>query len=413
MTDPPLQYAFLDMNSYFASVEQQFCPACRGRPVGVIPVDSDRTCCIAVSTEAKRFGVKTGTAVEEARRLCPGIVLIKARPAFYVQVHRRLIDAIERHAPIEKVYSIDEVAIRLLGRQRQPNEALAVAQGMKRQIAADVGRYLTCSVGLAPSRLLAKIACELHKPDGLTVLTTDQLPQRLAHLKLTDLPGINTGMAERLARQDIHDIPALYALDKPALRHIWGSVTGEHYWYGLHGLDMPEPATRRHSIGHGHVLAPELRTDAGAHAMITRLLHKAGHRLRHHGYFAHRLTASVSFLNDTAWHDAIELPACQDTLTLLEHFQRLWGRRPPRCRPPAAAPPIKVQVNLPHLTRADATPGLLFPEAAHRAALARAIDRVNQRHGPHRLYFAGMHSLRQPMDDKIAFGRVPDETLPI
>lgn len=408
-TPPPdplagsLAWLFLDMNSYFAAVEQQFRPELRGRPVGVIPTQTEHTCCIAASVEAKRHGVRTGTMVREARALCPGIQIVKARPDFYVEVHHRIKQAIDKQAPITKVYSIDECSIRLLGRERRDSEAVTLAKRIKRQVAEDVGEYLTCSVGIAPTRLLAKIACELKKPDGLTVLHVDDLPGALTHLQLDDLTGIGRGMLTRLRRHHVHDVETLWQLDKPAMRAVWGGVQGEHYWCGLHGIDAPEVAHHRHSMSHAHILPPELRTEHGARAIMTRLLTKAGHRLRHHGYFTRCLHASIRYESGTRWRDAIDLPTCQDTLTLVEHFHRLWRRRR------VVGKPKKVAIALSGLTAADRTTGLLFPGAHDRQNLAHAMDRINRRFGNHSVYFADMHDTRHAMDDKIAFGRLPDE----
>lgn len=407
-----LNWLFLDMNSYFASVEQQFRPELRGRPVGVVPVEgTDHTCCIAASYEAKRFGIHTGTGVGDARKLCPGIVIVKARPGCYVDVHHELLAAVDRCVPIHKVYSIDEWAVRLVREEREAVHATALAERIKRQIANDVGDVLTCSIGLSPTRLLAKIASDLQKPNGLTVLTPDDLPGRLEHLELTDLCGISDGMRVRLLQHGIRDIRTLYALTKEQARRVWGSVQGEHYWYGLHGIDMPEPTTHRHSMGHAHVMPPELRTDQGAHAMMTRLLHKAAYRLRHHGYFAHHLHASVRYESGLRWGDDIALPACQDTQTILEHFQSIWERRPFYLRDHAEHAPKKVSITLTQLTPSGATAGLLFPAAQRRQDLAHAIDRLNLRYGRDTVYFAGMHQCRHRMDEKIAFGRIPDEAV--
>jgi len=407
-----LNWLFLDMNSYFASVEQQYRPELRGRPVGVVPMaGTEYTCCIAASYQAKQFGVKTGTGVGEARELCPDIALVAARPEFYVQVHHRILGAVDRCAPVHKVYSIDEWAIRLLRDEHKAGHAVKLANRIKRQIADDVGTVLTCSIGLSPTRLLAKIASDLNKPDGLTVLTPDNLLKRLGHLPLTDLTGISDGMLRRLNKHGIFDVPALYALTMREAREVWGSVQGEHYWHGLHGIDMPEQVTHRHSMGHAHVMPPEFRTDPGAHAIMTRLLHKAAYRLRYHGYFAHHLHASVRYNSGVRWGDDIALPSCQDTQTILEHFQRIWLCRPTHlCDNPEHAPK-KVSVTLAKLTPCDATPALLFPGAQRRQDLSHTIDRLNLRFGKETVYFAGMHKCRHKMDEKIAFGRIPDEVL--
>ena len=107
----PLRALYVDFNSYFASVEQQLRPELRGRPVGVLPVLAETTCCIAASYEAKAFGVKTGTPVYEARKRCPGIVLLEARPPLYVEMHHRLVATVESCTPVGRVLSIDEMAV--------------------------------------------------------------------------------------------------------------------------------------------------------------------------------------------------------------------------------------------------------------------------------------------------------------
>src|SRR5882672_10099072 len=106
-----LNWMLIDMNAYFASVEQHLRPELRGRMVGVVPVESEGTCIIAASADAKRLGVRVGTRVREARQLCPEIVLVRARPALYVKIHQAVGRSIDRCAPVHKVYSIDEWAI--------------------------------------------------------------------------------------------------------------------------------------------------------------------------------------------------------------------------------------------------------------------------------------------------------------
>src|ERR1051325_4992956 len=138
---------FLDLNSYFASVEQQVQPGLRGRPVAVAPVVGDSGCCIAVSYEGKKFGVKTGTRVGEARALCPGIEIVDARPRLYVLMHHRVLKAIDRHIPIDKVHSIDEVSCRLDRTQRTAAACEALAAKIKAEIRRTCGVCMRCSIG--------------------------------------------------------------------------------------------------------------------------------------------------------------------------------------------------------------------------------------------------------------------------
>lgn len=175
----PLRWLFLDLNSYFASVEQQLNPALRGRPILVAPVDSDTTVAIAASIEAKKFGIKTGTPVWEAKRLCRDLVVTPARHDKYVEFHDAIVAEIWNHIPVTKVCSIDEVACRLLDNENSEAAAAALAHRIKEGIRANVGQCMTSSVGIAPNRLLAKLASDMMKPDGLVILTADTLPQRL------------------------------------------------------------------------------------------------------------------------------------------------------------------------------------------------------------------------------------------
>ncbi|MEL7089303.1 MAG: type VI secretion protein ImpB, partial [Planctomycetota bacterium] len=289
-----IRWLFLDMNSFFASCEQYDDPALRGRPVGVCPVLAAGGAIIAASYEAKRFGVSM-KRVAEARKLCPQIELRQARPDRYVELHHAVAASIEKHLPITKAWSIDEWAMRLMGDEQQTTTAVALARRIKAQIAADFDGALPCSVGIAPSRLLAKTACECEKPDGLTLLTLDRMPGILSPMKLRDIPGIGSGMDARLRQNDVTTPAELWALSRADCRRIWGSVQGEYFWSAFHGIDPIEPATYRRSMGHAHILPPEFRNEAGAYGIMTRLLCKAIMRCRRDGYFAHRLRVHVSF----------------------------------------------------------------------------------------------------------------------
>lgn len=189
-----LRCLLIDFNAYFASVEQQARPELRGRPVGVVPMMADTTCCIAASYEAKAFGVKTGTQVAEARKLCPDMVFVEARHALYVEFHHRAIAAVDRVAPVERVLSIDEMACGLPMGWSSRERATALALRIKAGLREALGECLRVSVGIAPNVFLAKQASNLQKPDGLVVLDDTDLPGPLLRMKLDDLTGINRGM---------------------------------------------------------------------------------------------------------------------------------------------------------------------------------------------------------------------------
>jgi DNA polymerase-4 len=278
---PRVRWLFLDLNSYFASVEQELQPLLRGRPVAVVPLMADTTCCIAASYEAKAFGVKTGTQVGEAKKMCPGITLVEARHELYVEYHHRIVQAVERFVPVASVMSIDEMACRLIGREQPLLAALDLARRIKAGIREHAGATLRCSIGLAPNRYLSKIASDMEKPDGLVALTPDILEAALLQLKLRDLPGIGARMEKRLHECGIQTMAQLHALDREAMNNVWGGIGGEKLWHWLRGEDF-EDAELEHakSIGNSHVLSPELRNPDGAYAVVSKLLHKTAMRLR-------------------------------------------------------------------------------------------------------------------------------------
>ncbi|MEZ5386738.1 MAG: hypothetical protein R3F13_14595, partial [Prosthecobacter sp.] len=187
---PSVDWLFLDLNSYFASVEQQVRPELRGKPVAVVPVDTDATCAIAASQEAKKFGIKTGTNIGEARRACPDLVTVMASHDVYVDFHHKIIAEVERHFPVHVICSIDEMACKLDAPRRELPVALDLARRIKRGLREHIGECITCSIGLAPNRFLGKVASDMQKPDGLVTLLAEDLPGRLLDLKLRDLCGI-------------------------------------------------------------------------------------------------------------------------------------------------------------------------------------------------------------------------------
>ncbi len=397
-----LKWMFIDMNSYFASVEQHLRPELRNRSVGVIPVESEFTCVIAASHDAKRCGVKVGTRVADARVLCPKIILVKARPNLYVQTHHAILRSIDQCAPIHKVYSIDEWAIELLGNEKKRETAISLGHRVKRQLLHDFSPWLTCSIGVAPTRLLAKIASDLKKPDGLTVLDPSELPDKLDHLSLDDLCGIGRGMLARLSAHNIHTVRDLWAISKQEAVQVWGSVSGAYWWAGLHGYDEPEIPTRRRSMSHENVLDPKFRNEQDAYGIMIRLLCRLGTRLRHDGYFAQYLRIRLKNVHGISWHEEIALPCVQDTPTLLQQFQKLWQHRTQ-----GGAPPIKVGVEVAGLIPEAHVSNSLFSEIEKPRRVSKAIDKINQRWGSSAIYFGPMHTLRHQMDDKIAFGRIP------
>lgn len=401
----PLRALLLDFNSYFASVEQHYRPELRGRPVGVLPVLAETTCCIAASYQAKQFGVKTGTGVREARKLCPGIIFVEARPAEYVKMHHRLMETVDKVIAIGDVLSIDEVACDLTGSWQQEAVITRLAREVKAKICAEVGECLTCSIGIGPNRFLAKTASNMQKPDGLTVIHEADLPDILFRLKLTDLNGIAGAMQERLNRHGISSVEALCHASREQLRRAWGGVEGERYYDRLRGLDIKLPPTRRGSLGHSHVLPPQMRYDGGVYAVLSKLTQKAALRLRAEGYLAGKMAVRVSWRHHSPWESEARFTPMQDTLGFLRILAALWAERPRN------GEPVKASMVFTELSLANQATLPLFGDGMHTPGLDGAFDHVRRRYGNAALCFGGAFLASREAPMRISFTHIPDLVL--
>jgi len=418
-----MNWLFVDMNSYFASVEQNEQPELRGRPVGIVPMMADSTCCSAASYEAKAFGVKTGTMVGDAKRMCPGLVLVEAHHELYVKYHHKIVEAVESCVPVTAVLSVDEMACRLMGRERPLLAAMELGRKVKARIREQVGPMIRSSVGLATNRYLAKVASDMEKPDGLVALPQDILHDALRQLALRDLPGIGSRMEKRLNELGIRTMDDLLALDCEQAGQRWGSVWGERLWHWLQGedFDMDEPAHMK-SLSHQHVLAPEMQTPEKAWAVAHKLLHKAAMRLRAGGLWASSIGLAVGFAvprgekkpvsvygaPTRGWKSELRLCECQDNPTLIAALSRLWAERPAG---PQFDRPYFIGVHLNGLVPNHLHTLNLFDgseEEQNRAKLLAEMDRLNNKYGLSTLAPATMLTAFKAAPTRIAFHTIPE-----
>ena len=420
----PLRWLFLDLNAYFASVEQQERPELRGRPIAIAPVGVETTVAIAASYEAKAHGISTGTPIWEAKRKCPDLIVVSPRHELYVAYHKRIVAEIERHVPVTKVCSIDEVACRLLDNENAPDQVRALSARLKAGIRDNVGDWLRCSVGVASNRLLAKLASDMMKPDGLVVLTADELPQRLYPLALTDSCGIGAKMKARLAKGGVNDIAQLCARRPIDAGSAWGGRDGDRLWFALHGVDLPDKATQERTIGHSHVLAPRNRGRESARLVARRLTLKAASRLRAKDSAARLLILHVRFEPDTngvrgKWNTSVKLPATQDSFRILKALDEAWPRLVAAGAARSGGFRLRmVGVTLANLARVGGEQGSLFErlDPDHELArslrtesLSRAMDTINTRFGRNAVMLGPQTGGRADrIGTNIAFGRIPD-----
>jgi DNA polymerase-4 len=399
-----LRSLLVDFNSYFASVEQQLNPHLRGKPIGVVPMMAETTVCIAASYEAKRFGVKTGTMLKDAKRLCPEILFVEAHHERYVEFHEQAKVAVDSVIPIRKVLSIDEMDCELPPKWREPNAARELALKVKQAIYTQVGEHLRTSVGIGPNTFIAKTASDMMKPDGLVVIEKHELPQRLFGLKLRDLSGIGPSMEARLNRHRITTIEQLASVNKEQLHTIWGSVGGDRMYQRLRGEWIPDLETQTQSISHSHVLPPVERNEDDAYAILNRLTQKAAMRLRKMGYYSARMSVFMKYLNGPTWGKDTQFNETQDTVIFLRALDSAWKQRPPR----KTLKPLAVGMVLHGLVHESEHTGTLFDNEDARHRLYSVIDQLNVKFGKNALYFGGAHQAIDGAPMRIAFNHIPD-----
>lgn len=398
-----LRSLLVDFNSYFASVEQQAEPRLRGKPVGVVPMLADTTVCIAASIEAKTFGVKTGTRVDEARRLCPGIEFVVARHALYIEYHHRAVALVDTIVPVRAVLSIDEMDCELTGRWREPERALDIARKVKAGLAAQVGECLRTSIGIGPNTFIAKTASDLVKPDGLVMIRKAELPERLFELPVRALSGIGKQMEKRLHAHGIRTVKDLAARSRDELRAIWGGIGGDDMHDRIRGEEQRPRASTASSISHSSVLGPDHRRPDHAFAVLDRLTQKAAMRLRKAGFYAGRLSVGLRFLDGSHWAVEMRLVDTQDTVAFLHALDRLWAKRPQDRRTI-----LRVEMALSDFVPEAQHTGSLFASEAKSKSLYAALDQLNARFGKQAVYFASAHAARDRGGMHIAFNHIPD-----
>lgn len=398
-----LRSLLVDFNSYFASVEQQVEPTLRGKPLGVVPMMADTTVCIAASVEAKRYGVKTGTKVGDAKKLCPGIEFVVARHELYIDFHHRAVGIVDSVVPVRAVLSIDEMDCELTGRWREPERAMKIARDVKAVIRTRLGEYLRTSIGIGPNTFIAKTASDMVKPDGLVMIGQEELPERLFDLEVRALSGVGKQMEKRLHRHGIRTVRDLAGKTREEMHAIWGGVGGDIMWSRIRGEEQHERSGDTHSISHSSVLGPDHRDPEHAFAILNRLTQKAAMRLRKARCYAARFAIDLKYLDGGHWGSEMRLVDTQDTRTFLHALEKLWGRRPKGNRTI-----LKVAMAYSDLvSEADHT-GSLFAAENRERALYTALDKLNARFGKQAVYFASAHKARDRGGLHIAFNHIPD-----
>lgn len=401
-----LKWLLFDLNSFFASCEQQENPALRGRPVAVVPMLADSTSVIAASIEAKKLGIKTGTRVSDARKMCPGLIFRTGNHRTYTQYHYRILEAVKEILPIKKVLSIDEVACELIGRERTAENAKLIAQRMKDHVRFKVGNEITSSVGVGPNILVAKMASDMQKPDGLIMINKEQIREKMGSLPIEAIPGVGRQMKLKLNAKGFYRVGDLMDVPEHALRKHWGSIWGLRIAKELQGEDMAFRESKPpNSFSHQHVLPPEFRSLEKSFQVTIKLLLKAAARARHEKLKVGGVSLNIRFTDRSRYENEISFLETDDAQFLMLQLKRLWQ---PLFAQGAAERPMKVEIVLTDLSQGPSQ--LSFFDDAKSTRRNEALDLINERYGANTLFTASTKDVLKTAKTRISFSHIPSLT---
>ncbi|HXM54191.1 MAG TPA: DNA polymerase IV [Candidatus Dormibacteraeota bacterium] len=406
---PPVNTAapsvlFLDLNSAFASIEQQYRPELRGRPVAVCPGAVRASAVISASREARALGVRTGMRVYQALPLCPDLLLVEPDPVKYREVSRGVLELLDSYSPRVLPLSIDEAAVDLAGTPALRRDLRELGREVKRRLREEVGDWLTCSVGFSTNVFLAKQAAELEKPDGLQVIDHRNLEQVFSRLQLTDLTGISEANAVRMRRAGIITPLHLLGATQHTLRHqVFGSIVGEAWYLRLHGFETEsfEQGPRK-TVSHSFVLPRPTDDPEEIGALILRLCDRLGRRLRQENLVAGRVELHVrTDGGDRRGQHRRQrrLVATQDIYAVA---RQLWAALD-ETRPLRA-----MAIALAELSSASVSQLDLFQPAEQRSERVSALlDELRDRFGERAVTSARLLNRGDLAPERIAFGKLP------
>ena len=388
----------VDLNSCFASVEQQANPLFRGRPLAVAAYTTGRGCILASSREAKVLGIKTGMSVGEGKSIYPKLIVLPPDPPKYRAVNRALFQVLSSYTPDISVESIDEMVLRV----PDTRNMVYVAKEIKKRITSEIGEWLTVSIGISTNRYLAKVGSGLHKPDGLDVITAHNIQEILSRLRLEDLTGIKEGNANRLHLAGITTPLAFFMAPADELQRAFRSIVGYQWWVRLHGYDdgqwgrgLPKSFGQSFAMGHPHT--PQ---EPQSRQILTQLVVKMGRRMRAGGFTARGIGISCYFRDHTSWSGRyIQKNPCFTDQDLYAHAVRLLGSAPAR--------QIRIlAVWTYQLSQTLYTQESLLEGDQKKQHLTQALDTIADRWGEFMVTPGRMINMEQKVLDRIAFGGV-------
>ncbi len=354
----------LDMNSYFATAEQQANPIYRGKPVGVIKAEG-RGCVIAASIEAKKFGVKTGCTTWEAKDLCPQIIFVPSDMDKYFALTSRMIKILADYSPTLEVFSIDECFVDVTESQKLwPGGAFQMALELKWRIKRELGEWMKCSVGVSFTKLLAKLASEMRKPDGLTFLTPQNYLSETENVEVSEVCGIGYARTKHLLARGVRTLGQARRLKLPLEIEdlVWLRNDEE-----MTTIDDLSPAK---SVSRTFTTFSELNAQGPILKLVRNLVEEACMKLREMNMVGRTFCLSL----DNFWARVTVRDPTDDPLIVFDLLNKEYEKNPV----------ISVRQAGVYIT--NLISNFQIPIFKRRKELLGATDKVNQKFGLFTLY---------------------------
>jgi DNA polymerase-4 len=394
----------VDMNSYFASCEQQANPAWRGRPLGVCSYIHPKGTIIAASKEAKQLGIKTGTKVWEARQMCPDIVLVRDDPTKYRIITERIQAVFNSYTNIVENYSIDESFLCFEGEQCDIGVCSRIADQIKRRITEEVGEWLTCSIGIAGTKFFAKLGSDFKKPDGLVIINNENVDNLLRQLDLMDVWGISYGLKKQLNVLGIFK-PLEIKYAKPSFLLDKMGKMGYFLWSRLNGLEVDRlqinEEKKPKSVGHSYTLLKKTASKDEIALLLMKMAEKTGRRLRKKNMRAKILWIGWKYVYGGGFGRQEKLvEATDDSWDIFEGAFRHLQRKILHDKI------SKIYISVSGLEMNDRLQLSIFEDKLKKIRLVESMDEINDKYGEFTVSRGAWRDWSEEISDRVSFGKM-------
>jgi len=391
----------IDLNSAFATAEQQAHPSLRGKPMGVTNRVSKECCVIAASYEAKALGVKVGMRRTEVMTICPKFILLETDPPKYNNVYRKLIKIMRTYSPKIKMKSIDEGLLDFHGLEPILNDRSLedIGHEIKQRVRDEIGDYMRINVGIGTNRFLAKQAAGWHKPDGLDKIDHTNLLEYYKGIELTDLTGIAKHNEARLNSHGIMTPLDFINADELLLKkQVFKSITGTYWYRRLRGHEIDDYETNLGMVGRQWVVKEPSDKNEYLLPCLSYLCETTGMKLRFRQVETRGIYIGLSFQNGEYWQSRQTYKTSFYTnQEIYQKAMELFNKRPHGT--------IKfIRVYCYNLTPSNRNQMNLFEDATKKEWLTKAVDEINEFYGIFTVYSAGSLNGKKIIKQKIPFG---------